>query len=185
MVFLGALWLPIVVSAVLVFVVSAISHMALPLHRTEVTPAPGSDALQAALRGAPPGLYAFPMSPDPKDRMGAEWRRRWAEGPAGFLTVFPKGPISLPRNMGLSLLLNLVVSLLAAYAAWRAFPGASPGYRPVFRLVSTVGFMAYALAPGFDTIWYGKPWRSWLITAFEGLLFGLVMGGVFGWLWPR
>jgi hypothetical protein len=186
MVFLGALWLPIVVSAVLVFVASALTHMVLPYHRTEWSAAPGAEAIQGALRGAAPGTYAFPTATEPKDRMSPEWLQRWAEGPSGWLTVVPRGPISMPRNLGLSLLLNLLVSFLTAYVAWRAFPGGlAPGYRAVFRLTATVGFMTYALAPAYDSIWFGRPWRTSLYTALDGLIFGLVMGGAFGWLWPR
>jgi hypothetical protein len=187
MVFLGSLWLPILVSAALVFVVSAVVHMALPYHKTEWASAPGTEALQAALRDAAPGQYVFPAPADPKERGSAEAMKRWAEGPSGWLTLVPRGPMSMGRMLGLSFLLNLAISFLTAYVAWRAFPAAAaaPHYRAVFRLVATVGFMTYALAPAYDSIWYGRPWRVWAWGAFDALLFALVMGGTFGWLWPR
>jgi hypothetical protein len=45
--------------------------------------------------------------------------------------------------------------------------------------------MSYAFGTAYESIWMGKPWRSWLIGAFDSLLYGLVMAGTFGWLWPR
>jgi len=58
----------ILLSAVLVFIMSSIVHMLLPYHKTEIAPAPNTDGIQNALRGAAPGSYAFPLAPDPKDR---------------------------------------------------------------------------------------------------------------------
>lgn len=185
MVFLGLLWLPILVSTVLVFAVSAVVHTMLPYHKTEWAAAPGTEALQAALKGAAPGQYLFPASADPKERMSPESMKRWAEGPSGWLTVMPRGPMSMGRMLGQSFALNLVISFLTAYVAWRAFPAAAPHYRAVFRLVFTVGFMTYALAPAYDSIWYGRPWRVSFWNAFDALLYALVMAGTFGWLWPR
>jgi hypothetical protein len=184
MVFLAQLWLPILVSAVLVFVASFFTNMVLPYHRTEWSPAPQQEALRAALREAAPGRYGFPAPADPKD---PEWLKRYAEGPSGWITILPRGPMDMGRRLGLSFVLNLVISFFTAYVAWRAFPAAAgaPHYRAVFRLVGTVGFMTYALSAGYESIWYGRPWRSWLYTGIDGLLYGLVMAGAFGWLWPR
>ena len=88
------------------------------------------------------------------------------------------------RNLGLSLLLNLAVSLVAAYLASRTL-GAGAHYRAVFRLVGTTGFLAYAVGAPYEAIWYWRPWRSVVLTVGEALAYGLVMGGVFGWLWPH
>ena len=66
---LGALWLPIVLSAVLVFVVSAIIHMVLKYHNRDYTKLPNEDAVRAALRaGNPePRQYIIPYCADPKE----------------------------------------------------------------------------------------------------------------------
>jgi hypothetical protein len=183
--FVAELWQPILLSAVLVFVASAFAHMVLPHHKTEWSAAPSTEALQALLRDAPPGQYAFPTAPNPKERGSAEWMKKWAEGPSGWLTVVPRGPMRMGRYLALSFLLNLVISFFTGYVAWRAFGGSAPHYRAVFRLVSSVGFMTYALAPAYDSIWYGRPWRTWLFGAADSVLYALVMGGAFGWLWPR
>lgn len=182
--FLALLWLPILLSAVLVFVLGAASHMLLPWRKNEFNHVPQSDAVQAAVRDLPPGLYLFPAAPDRKDRMTPAWMERWAAGPSGWLTLVPKGPIRMGRNMGLSFLVNLAVSFLAAYAAAHAF-GAAPPYRSVFRVVGTIGFLSYGVAPAFASIWYSRPWRSYAADLLDALVHGLAMAGVFGWLWPR
>jgi hypothetical protein len=182
--FLAQLWMPIVVSAVLVFVVSAITHMLIPARQTEWGHLAKEGALQEALRGARPGLYGFPMPADPGHRGKPAALQRWAEGPSGWLALVHPGPINMGRNLGLSLLMNLFVSMVAAYIAAHAL-GMAPHYRAVFRIIGTIGFLAYAVGPVYEAIWFWKPWRSLAYTAVDALLYGLVMGGTFGWLWPR
>src|SRR5512141_2550143 len=98
------LWLPILVSAALVFVLSAASHMVLPWRKGEWGRITDFAALQAALQALPPGQYAFPAAPDPREQMKPEWLERWAKGPSGWLTVAPRRPIRMGRNMALSFL---------------------------------------------------------------------------------
>ncbi len=47
---LSALWLPILLSAVIVFVASSIMHMALPYHRNDYKKLPDEDKVLPALR---------------------------------------------------------------------------------------------------------------------------------------
>jgi hypothetical protein len=184
MAFLAQLWLPIVVSAVLVFVVSAITHMIVPARQTEWGHLEKEEAVQAAVRGAAPGLYGFPMPAEGMARGKPEALKRWADGPSGWMSVVPAGPINMGRNLALSLLMNLFVSFFAAYIAAHAL-GVAPHYRAVFRLVGSIGFLAYAIGPIYEAIWYWKPLKSLAMVAIDALLYGLVMGGAFGWLWPR
>jgi len=60
---LTALWLPILLSAVIVFVASFIMHMLLPYHRSDYKPLPGEDKVLATPRaaGLKRGLYLFPF----------------------------------------------------------------------------------------------------------------------------
>jgi len=182
--FLALLWLPILLSAILVFLLSAASHMFLPWRRNEFRHVPQSDAVQAALRGLPPGQYLFPASADSRERMTAEWMQRWAAGPSGWITLAPQGPINMPRNLGLSFLVNLLVSVLTAYVAALAL-GPSTPYLEVLRLVSTIGFMSYAVGTSFNSIWYSRPWKDYAADLVDALVYGFAMAGVFGWLWPR
>lgn len=184
MAFLAQLWLPIVVSTLLVFFLSAATHMLIPFRRTEWAHLPGQDALQAALRGVTPGLYAFPLPADPGERGKPEALRRLAEGPSAWLALLPPGPMSMGRNLGLSFLVNLLVSAMVAYVAFHAL-GPAPHYRAVFRLVGTVGVLAYGVGTIYEGIWFWRPWRSLAMNGLDALVYGLAMAGTFGWLWPR
>jgi hypothetical protein len=55
----------------------------------------------------------------------------------------------------------------------------------VFRVVSTVAFMAYALALPQHSIWYRRSWATTMKSVFDGLIYGLVTGAAFAWLWPK
>jgi hypothetical protein len=182
--FLASLWLPILVSAVLVFVVSAASHMLVPYRQREWRAAPEQEALQRIFRGKGPGLYVFPSPESARERGRPEHLKRWAEGPSAFLALVPAGPVNMGRNLGLSFLLNLVVSFVTAYVAAHAL-GAAPHYLAVFRVVGTIGFLAYATGALYEGIWYWRPWQSLAMGALDALLYGLAMAGTFGWLWPR
>ena len=64
-----SLWAPILLSAVLVFVASAVIHMILPYHRSDYRKVPSEDAVMESLRrlGVPPGNYVMPHARSPKD----------------------------------------------------------------------------------------------------------------------
>jgi hypothetical protein len=78
----------------------------------------------------------------------------------------------------------VAVAFMDAYVASHAL-GPAPHYRAVFRIVGTVGFMSFGVGSIFNSIWYDRPWRAYVADLIDALLFGLVMAGVFGWLWPR
>jgi hypothetical protein len=185
MVSLGALWLPIVLSAVAVFVLSSIIHMLLGYHNRDYTPLPNEDAVRAAILSGNPAAkqYIIPYC-TPKERESPEMKRKLAEGPVGVLNLKPSGSEGMGTNLVQWFVYALVVSFFVAYVASHALPEGSE-YLRVFQVVGTVGFLAYAAGQLPAAIWMGKPWVVAWKEVFDGLLYGLVTAGMFGWLWPR
>ncbi len=93
-------------------------------------------------------------------------------------------PMAMGRSMALSFLVFLGVAFMAAYTAAHAL-GPAPRYLAVFRIVGTVATMSFGVGTIFTSIWYDRPWRAYLADAVDAVVFGLVMAGLFGWLWPR
>ena len=54
------LWLPIIVSAVVTFIAGAVIWMAMPWHKGEWQQTPDEEAVRAALKDCPPGMYTVP-----------------------------------------------------------------------------------------------------------------------------
>jgi hypothetical protein len=183
---LGALWLPMVLSAVLVFVVSAIIHMVLKYHNRDYTKLPNEDAVRAALRaGSPePRQYVIPYCPDMKEMESPEMRQKFIEGPVGVLNLRRPGLPTMGPMLLQWFVFLLVVSFFIGYlAAITIEPGAH--YLAVFRVVGAAGFLAYSAGQVPAAIWMGKPWSVAWKEVFDGLVYGLVTAGTFGWLWPR
>ena len=185
MVPLLSLWIPILVSAVFVFIVSSLIHMLLGYHNKDFSELPREDEILEALAKyeLPPGDYVFPWSDCGKEMGKPEFKAKLERGPAGFMTVFPRGPLGMGKSLALWFVYCVVVGIFSGYIASRALGPGAP-YLQVFRFVGCVAFAGYSLALLQDSIWYR---RSWLTTAkmvFDGLLYALVTGGTFGWLWP-
>jgi hypothetical protein len=183
---LGALWLPVVLSAVLVFVLSSVIHMVLKYHNRDYRKLPNEDAVRAALRaGNPePRQYVIPYCAEMKEMESPEMRQKFIDGPVGVLNLRRPGPPTMGPMLLQWFVYTLVVSLFVGYVAAHAIPpGAS--YLDVFRIVGAVGFLAYAAGQVPAAIWMGKPWAVAGKEVFDGLLYGLVTAGTFGWLWPR
>ena len=183
---LGALWLPIVLSAVLVFVASSIIHMVLGYHQRDYTPLPNEDAVRAAIRSGnpPPKQYIFPYCANPKEMSSPEMQRKFVEGPVGVLNLKAAGVPGMGANLGQWFVFALVVSFFVAYVACHAV-GAGPPYHKDFQFVGTVALLAEAAGQLPAAIWMGKPWAVAWKEVFDGLVYGLLTAGTFGWLWPR
>jgi hypothetical protein len=52
-------------------------------------------------------------------------------------------------------------------------------------VAGTAAFMAYGVGTLSNGIWKGQPWSMVAKEFFDGLLYGLLTAGTFGWLWPR
>jgi hypothetical protein len=185
MVAVTALWLPILVSAVLVFVASSIIHMVLGYHANDFGRLPSEDRFREALRDVelPPGDFAIPHAGSAKAMSSPEYLQKTEQGPVALLTVMKKGPPSMGPSLVQWFLYSIVVGIFAAYLAGRALP---PGaeYLEVFRFTGTAAFLGYALALWQASIWFGRQWSTTLKSTLDGLIYGLLTAGVFGWLWP-
>lgn len=186
MVSLGALWLPVLLSAVLVFVLSSVIHMLLGYHNSDYTRIPNEDAVRAAIRSGTPAAkqYVIPYAATPKEMETPEMKQKYAEGPVGVLNLKPSGSYGMGTSLVQWFVFALGVAFFVAYIASRALPADSE-YLRVFQLVGAVGFLAFGAGQLPAAIWMGKPWSVAWKEVFDGLVYGLAMAGVFGWLWPR
>jgi hypothetical protein len=185
MVPLTALWLPILLSAVLVFIASSIIHMALGYHRSDYKQLPDEDKLLPLLRGAnlQRGLYVFPFCTH-KDMKSAAMQEKYRQGPVGMLTILPSGPPAMAKFLGGWFVFCIVVSLFVAYLAGHTLPlGAR--HRAVFRVAGTAPFLAYALGNVVNSIWKGQQWSMTIKEVFDGFVYSVLTAGTFSWLWPR
>lgn len=180
-----SLWVPILLSAVIVFVASSIIHMVLPYHRTDYRKLPAEDEVMDALRkfGIPPGDYMIPRAGSPKDMKAPGFIDKMKRGPVAVMTVMASGPPSMGKPLAQWFLYCIVVSLFAAYMAGRALaPGTD--YLAVFRFAGCTAFVGYTLALWQNSIWYKRAWSTTVKSTFDGLVYGLLTAGTFGWLWP-
>lgn len=184
MVSILSLWLPIVLSAVLVFIVSSIIHMVLTYHRSDFARLPDEDGVMDALRpfNIPEGEYVMPFANSSKQMNDPEFKARMEKGPVAFLNVFG-ADFQMGKSLVLWFLYCLLIGVFAAYLAGRALgPGAQ--YLEVFRFAGAAAFGGYGLALLQNSIWYKRGWPATLKSMADSLVYALVTAGMFGWLWP-
>lgn len=186
MVPLHALWLPILLSSVIVFVASSIIHMVLPVHKSDYRKLPDEASVLDNLRasGVTPGReYRFPYCTQ-KEMKSPEAIEKFKRGPVGLLVIMPTGVMNMGKFFGEWFLYCMVVSIFAAYVAGRTrAPGAE--YLEVFSIAGVTAFIGYSLAQAQNSIWRGVTWGVTLKHMLDGLIFGLLTAGTFGWLWPK
>lgn len=183
--FLTDLWMPIVVSGLAVFFLSAMVWTVFPHHKKEWAGFPNEDAVASAIRASnvPAGLYHLPHSDAPNPMKDPQMVAKMESGPVAFVTVFPPMRMQMGPMMAKSVVSNVLIAAFTGYVAYHSLlMGAE--YLTVFRIVGTVTFMAYAFGTMADSIWFGRPWKSWFLGAGDALMYALVSGGIFGWLWP-
>jgi hypothetical protein len=186
MVTLGSLLLPVLLSAVAVFIASSLVHMVFKYHASDYTRLPNEDAVRAAIRtGNPaPAQYIIPYAAGMKEMENAEMKQKYLDGPVAVLNLRRAGVPSMGPLLGQWFVFTLFVSFFVAYSAAHALPSGTP-YLHVFRVVGSIAFLAYAAGQIPAAIWMGKPWSVAWKEVLDGLLYGLLTAGVFGWLWPR
>lgn len=179
------LWLPILLSAVVVFIVSSIIHMFLPWHKGEYPKLANEDKVMDALRpmDMKPGDYMVPRAESMEDMKSSAFAEKMKKGPVMIFTVLPNGPASMTSNLIQWFLYSLVIGIFAAYVAGRALT-ADATYLQVFRFVGITAFLCYSAALWQMSIWYHRSWVTTIKATIDGFVYALLTAGIFGWLWP-
>ncbi|HEX8849103.1 MAG TPA: hypothetical protein VF761_06200 [Gemmatimonadaceae bacterium] len=182
---LASLWLPILLSAVIVFVASSLIHMVLPWHKADYPKYANEAQVLDALRplAIPPGDYLMPRPESAADMKSAEFIEKRRRGPVLLMTVMPND-VGMGKSLALWFVYLVVIAIFAGYIAGRALPTGTD-YLQVFRFIGTSAFMGLTLALWQMSIWYRRAWRITITATFDGLIYALLMAGTFGWLWPR
>lgn len=183
---LAALWLPILLASVFVFLASSIIHMASPWHKNDYPGVPNEDRVMEALRpfALAPGDYMMPRPSTRADMGSPEFLEKRRKGPVMIFTVMPGGQMSMGRNLGLWFLYLVAVSLFAAYISGMALPAGAP-LSQVLCYVGTVAFLGYAAALWQMSIWYFRAWSTTVKATVDGLIYAAITAATFGWLWPK
>ena len=180
-----SLAIPVVLSAVIVFVASSVMHMLLRYHSTDLAKLHNEDAVMNALRPLHllPGDYVAPFAGSAEAMKDPEYLDKMRKGPVFFMTVVKSGPPAMGASLAMWFVYILVVGVFAGYVSGRALgPGAS--YLEVFRFVGTTAFMGYSLALLQNSIWWKRNWAMTAKSMADGLVYALLTAGTFGWLWP-
>jgi hypothetical protein len=182
-----ALWLPILLSSVIVFIASTIIHMALPWwHRDDYLSLPQEDKVMEALRpfAIPPGDYMVPQPSSFKEMGSPEYQDKVRKGPVFVATVMPNGMINMTRSLVSWFVYLAAVSLLSGYVAFHTLP-AGTRYTAVFRIIGVTSFLGYSAAIWQMSIWYRRSLGTTLRATVDGVIYAALTAGTFGWLWPR
>ncbi len=194
MLFFVELWRPIVVSACTVSVLSALMWMVLRLHRSEWRHLPTQADVQQAMRGTPlpPGRYMLPYWVG-QDLGRADMRASLEQGPVAYIDVAPNGVPSVPARLVLNFVFFLGVSTVVAYATWHGFTTQASGLRSMplgvpsthtARVVFAIAMLAYSASAFQESVWFGRPWKSFVLTVVDAVVYSAATAAIFGWLWP-
>jgi len=181
----GSLWLPVVVSAVAVFVASSIVHMLMRHHKDDYKGLSNEDDVRSAIRkGSPaPGFYVIPYCPDPSQMKDPAVAKKYTDGPVALVTIVKSGLPRMGKHLGQWFAFCFLTSFVAAYVARHTLaPGAEP--LTVWRITGTVAFAAYGIGAIPDSIWKGLPWGNTARALADALAYALLTGLTFRLLWP-
>jgi hypothetical protein len=180
-----SLWIPVLASAVAVFVVSSIMHMVLKYHSADYKAIPNEDGVRESLGKAnlAPGLYHVPHCTDMKQMGEPAMKVKFEKGPVAVITVIPNGLPPMPKFLAQWFLFSMFVSFTAAYVARHTLHPGTDGML-VMRITGTVAFAAYGFTNVLDSIWKGQPWGNTGRALIDGAVYAVTTGLVFRLLWP-
>ncbi|MFL6289898.1 MAG: hypothetical protein ACJ759_03290 [Thermoanaerobaculia bacterium] len=181
----GSLWLPVVVSAVAVWLVSAVLHMVLKYHRADYKQLSDEEGIGHTLRKAAsaPGVYVIPYCADMSQMKDPAMLKKYEEGPIALITVMRNGVPKMGKNLAQWFLFCFLVSFVTGYVARHSL-GFDTDPLTVLRITGTVAFIGYGFGYFQDSIWKAIPWSNSLRGLLDAAIYGLVTGLVFRFLWP-
>jgi hypothetical protein len=183
---LAQLWLPIVASAIGVFVASSVIHMVLKYHNSDYRKAPNEDEVRGTLKAlsGSPGMYFVPHMADMSEMKKPETMQKFIDGPIAMITIRPAGKPAMGAPLAQWFVLTVVVSIVAAYLASKMVP-ANASFLAICRPVATVTFMSYAIGSIASGIWYGRTWPAVIKELVDAAIYAVVAACIFAWLWPK
>jgi len=181
----GSLWLVVVLSAVVVFVLSSVIHMVLKYHQADHKPLPNEDAARTGLGGGslPPGLYVTPHCPDMKQMADPAVQQKYLKGPIAIVTILPNGMPAMPKYLALWFGFCMLTSFVVAYVARHTLPYGADGSQ-VMQVTGAIAFAGYGLGHIMDSIWKGQPWANTARSMFDALIYSVATGLMFRLMWP-
>lgn len=180
------LWLPIVISAVLVFIASSILHMVLKFwHAPDYRGFSNEDEVGKAIRNgnAAPGMYMIPFC-DHEALKNPETQEKFKTGPVGLMYLRPTGQMNMGKFLGQWFVFCLLIGLFCAFIAGPLL-ASDEAFKRVFHVTGLAAFLGYGFGPIPNAIWRGQPWGSAIKDVIDGLIYALITGAVFAWLWPH
>src|SRR5260370_8159726 len=78
------------------------------------------------------------------------------QGPVGMLTVFPTGPVNMPKYLVMWFVYCLLIGLFVAYLTGRTVTPGAP-YLAVFRVAGKPAFLAYGVGQRVNALLAGPP----------------------------
>ncbi|HET7537936.1 MAG TPA: hypothetical protein VFJ90_15860 [Candidatus Didemnitutus sp.] len=184
---LFSLWLPILLSAVVVFIISSLVHMVIKWHAGDYGNVANEDAVRAAINAGhlAPGRYVIPHCKDMKEMSSPEMVKKYQEGPVMHFTVLAPGVPNMGKYLGQWFVWSLVVSTVAACITVRLYGLAHVPVLGAAKLIFAITLIAHGFGTVTESIWTGRPWSSSIKYLLDALLYALGAAAIFYWLWPR
>ncbi len=151
----------------------------MPHHQSDFRKLAGEHEFMDSVRkmDIPAGAYMFPHMTH-QDAKDPAQQQRYIQGPRGTMVLWDMP--NMGRNLGLTFVYFLLIAAVTAYIAWTAL-GSDVGFMMAFRITGTIGILVFASSGQLNAIWFP---RRTLMDFLDGIVYGILMGLVFGFFWP-
>ena len=126
----------------------------------------------------------FPYGRTVQEMEAPAFLEKMKGGPVGNMSIQPSGEMNMGKLLCQWFVYSLIIAVIVAYVTGQTHAQGAP-YLEVFRVAGVVTFCCYSVAHWQNWIWWGKSTRFTLTNTVDGLIYALVTGATFGWLWPK